>query len=181
MPTPEAAISRPPTAGPTTIVTCISPKFSASAERSRGGSTRFGTIAERVTFWIAPKPAVSPPSRYSSGIERGAGEGQRRERGRDEDERDLVEQQQPAAVAPVGQRAAEQGHRDERDQLDRAEQAGQEGRAGLDVDLVRQRDQRRLGPEARHDVAEHQQAQVARLAQRCDVDGEALRGGSALG
>ena len=39
----------------------VEPKLSASAERSCAGSTRLGTIAERVTFWIAPKPASSPP------------------------------------------------------------------------------------------------------------------------
>ena len=61
-PTPSTPMSTPPSPGPMTIVSWYRPKLSASAERSRAGSTRLGTIAERVTFCSAPNPASSPPS-----------------------------------------------------------------------------------------------------------------------
>ena len=46
-----------------------------------------------------------------------------------------------SAIAPPSRR------REERHELDGAEQAGQEGRPGLRVELVGQRDERRLRPE----------------------------------
>ena len=48
---------------------------------------------------------------------------------------------------------------------------------GLDVELVGQRDERGLGPEARDEVAEHEQPQVARRAQRLEVDHDARAAG----
>src|SRR4051812_48218259 len=60
--TPSAAISRPPSAGPTTIVSWYSPKVSDSAERSRSGATVFGTIAARVTRSTDDAPASAPAS-----------------------------------------------------------------------------------------------------------------------
>jgi hypothetical protein len=43
---------------------------------------------------------------------------------------------------------------------------------GERVDLERERDERRLGPDRGDEVAQHQQPQVARLAQRGEVDPE---------
>jgi hypothetical protein len=102
-----------------------------------------------------------------------ASEGERGQPGGASHQRYLVEQQQPPAVEPVGERAADQRQRDERDELYRAQQSGQERRAGLHVELIGQRHQRGLRAEPRHDVAEHEQTQVPRRPQRADVDGDA--------
>ena len=141
----------------------------ASAAGMSSRETRFGTIAVRATFCSAPKPASRPPSTYSrstggSPISAAAhsAAGQR-------DERDLVEQQQPAAVHAVGERPADERHQDQRPELGRAEQAGQQRRVRLRVDLKRQRDERGLRPEARDEVAQHEQPQLARGAQRAEV------------
>jgi hypothetical protein len=85
----------------------------------------------------------------------------RAERGRHRHKCDLIEQQQPAAVRPVRQRPAEQRHRDERPELDRAEQTGEQRRPRLDVDLVGQRDERRLRAEPGDEVAQDEPAQLA--------------------
>jgi hypothetical protein len=95
---------------------------------------------------------------------RRAGEGQRGEGARAGDERDLVEQQQPLAIHAVGDRPAQQRRGDERRELDGSEQAGEEGGAGLRVELVGQRDERRLRPEARDELAHGEQPQIARVA-----------------
>jgi hypothetical protein len=63
-------------------------------------------------------------------------------------EPDLIEQQQPAPIDPVGDRAAEQRGRDERHQFDGAEQPNEQSRPRLDVHLIRQCNQRRLRTEA---------------------------------
>ena len=127
-----------------------------------------------MTFWTAPKPGeqaadhVEEPDRDF--VER---ERRGRQRARAHHQRDLVEQQQPAPVEAVGDRAAEEREDDQRRELDRAEQARQERRAGLRVELERQRDERGLGAEPGDEVARDEESQVARLAQRGDVNGEA--------
>ena len=63
---PNPAISRPPAAGPTTIVTCARPKLIDSAPRSSRGGTGRGTIAPRVTRSTVEAPAVAAASRNSS-------------------------------------------------------------------------------------------------------------------
>ena len=173
-------MSTPPTPGPTTSVSWYRPKFSASALRSSRGSTRLGMIAERTTFWTALKPASAPPSTYSPQQRRIAGERDRRQPGGCGDEPDLHEQQQHAAVEAVGDGAAEERHRDQRHQLDRPEQAGEERRPGLEVDLERQRDEHGLRAEPGDELSEDEQPQVARGAQRREVDDEAAQraGGS---
>ena len=70
----------------------------------------------------------------------------------------------------IGKGAAVERGRHERGQLDRAEQAGEERRVRHDVHLVRERDERRLRAEPRQEGPELQEAVVARLAQRADVD-----------
>jgi hypothetical protein len=74
-------------------------------------------------------------------------EGDGGERARHGDQRDLVVQQHTPAILPVGEGPTEQRHRDQWDELDRAEQAGEKGRAGLGVDLERERHERRLRPQ----------------------------------
>ena len=88
-----------------------------------------------------------------------------RERGRARHEPGLDEQQQVAAVVAVGERAAPQRHRHQRDELDRAEQAGEERRVRERVDLERQRHQRGLRADRGHEVAQHQQPQIAGVAE----------------
>ena len=65
-------------------------------------------------------------------------------------------------------------------ELDRPEQAGEERRARLEVDLERQRDEHRLRAQPGDELAGDEQPQIARGAQRRDVDDEAAQraGGS---
>ena len=91
---------------------------------------------------------------------------------RHRDERDLVEQQQAAAIGAVRERAADERHRHQRPELCRAQEACLQRRVRLHVDLVGQRDERRLRSHAADEVAEHEQAQLARGAQRGQVGGD---------
>ena len=65
---PSALITRPPMAGPMTIVNVPSPYSSASAPRSWLRSTRFGTIAETATFSSETNAASTAASAYSTAI-----------------------------------------------------------------------------------------------------------------
>src|SRR4051794_29273697 len=125
------------------------------------------------------EPGEQAAEDVEGGDRRRAEERAEREAAGGEHERDLVDEQQRAAVVAVGERAAEQRHRHERAELDGAEQAGEERQVRLDVELVGERDERRLRPEPRHDGARDEQPQVARGAQRRDVDGEAGGAGPA--
>ena len=99
----------------------------------------------------------------------GGGDGKRQGSGR---QRRLGAEQEPAAVEPVGNRTAVEGKDDQWTKLDRSKQACEERRPRDDVDLVGQCNERRLGAEAGEEGAGLEQAEVARLAQRANVDDE---------
>ena len=98
-----------------------------------------------------------------------------REPRRGQHETDLVEQEQRAAVNPVGDRPSEERGGHERDDLDRAEQPDEQRRMRLHVDLVGQRDERRLRAEPRDEAAKHDQAQVAAVAQWREIGSQAAQ------
>ena len=97
--------------------------------------------------------------------ERGGGEAER-----DRHQCDLGEEQEAAAVEAVGERAAEQRQGDQGPELHQPEQAGEERRAGGDVDLVGEGDERGLGAEAGDERAEGEQSEVARFFEGAGVD-----------
>ena len=88
---------------------------------------------------------------------------------------ELRGEQQATAIHPVGERAAEQGDDDERHELDEPDQTDEERRSGQDEHLVRERDQRHLGPDAGDDPADREQAEIARVAKRARVHGDAAQ------
>ena len=107
-----AAISTPPTPGPTTSVSWYRPKFSASAAAQLLGRDEVGHD-RRARRRSAPRR--SRPARRRARRARTSGGDRRRTRAAqpapaDGDERDLDEQQQHPAVVAVGDRAAEQRH-----------------------------------------------------------------------
>src|SRR4051794_35154058 len=159
----------PPSAGPMIIVTWYIPKLNDSALRRCSGSTSVGTIDVRATRSTADAPAPSPASTYSaaSGGEPATASAARA----------------PATSASAictsssslrrsvrSATAAEQRGGHQRDELDDADGARGQRRARLDVDLVGQRDEPDLRPDARRDPADLEQAEVARLPQRRGVD-----------
>ena len=89
---------------------------------------------------------------------------------------DLVGQQEPPPVGAVGDRPSEEGHGDQGEQLHRPQESDQEGRPGLDVQLVGQGDQRGLRPQVGDEVPADDQAQLAAVAQRGEIGGEAGKG-----
>ena len=143
-----------------------------------------------------PQP-LRPDERRHHRRPRGPVDGRRarRDRGDDEEDRDrrrpggraddqaerrqrlheLRGEQQATAIHPVGERAAEQGDDDERHELDEPDQTDEERRSGEDEHLVRERDQRHLGPDPGDDPADREQAEIARVAKRARVHGDAAQ------
>src|SRR3954469_6581767 len=165
--------------GPDDIRELRQPEVQRDRRVDELGSDEVGQVCGADEVLDGGDPGEHPAEDVEGGDRRRAEERAEGEAAGGQDERDLVEEQQRAAIVAVGERAAEQRHRNERSELDGAEQAGQERRVRLDVELVGERDERRLRPEPRHDGARHEQPQVARGAQRRDVDGEAREAGEA--
>ena len=98
-----------------------------------------------------------------------AGEGRRRQPAGGQEHPDLIEDQQPAAIHAVRDRAAEQRHRDQRPELDGPEQADEERRVGLDVQLIGQRDEGRLGAHPGDEVPADDEPEVTAVAKRGEI------------
>jgi hypothetical protein len=78
-------------------------------------------------------------------------------------------------IPPIADRSPEQRRDDHRPELERAEQADERGGMGEQEDLRGERDERDLAAGARHELACHQQPEVAGLPERRDVEGDPPR------
>ena len=92
---------------------------------------------------------------------------------REDEQRGVGDQHEPAAVVGVGERAAEQRGEEQRHDLRQPDQADQQRRAREVVDLERHRDVRQHRAGERDRLPDEEQAEVAVPPQRADVDGEA--------
>ena len=102
-------------------------------------------------------------------------DGEYRERGAGQRQDRLRQEQQPAAVDGVGDRAAVQREGDQRHQLDHRERTDRQGRAGRQPQLVGQRDDRDLAAGRTHHLAQPDQAEVAIPAQWLQVEQQGWR------
>ena len=94
----------------------------------------------------------------------------RDEHQREDEQRRVGEQHEPAAVVRVGERAAEQRGAEQRDELGEPEQADHQRRAREVVDLERDRDVGDHRARERHGLADVEQPELAVPPERADVD-----------
>ena len=134
----------------------------------RGALDRVERRAERFRRVQGPEPRIG---------ERGIRDQQAGDRG----EAEVGDDQEQPPIDGVGDRAAEEGDRQQRDERGDAEQADGEGRARQLVDLVRDRDRRQHASEERDGVAEPEAAKCSRAPKRRQVDREAAQEGEAAG
>ena len=140
--------------------------LSAALRRSPASA---GTIAERVTLSTVAPPAssaaktkISPTGGSSANVIAASAAALIAIA-------DLRGEHQPPSLDAVRDRAAEQAANHDWQQLDDAEQAHERRRMRERVDLERDRDQRRLAAQAAEQLADHEQPQVAGLAQDAQI------------
>ena len=92
---------------------------------------------------------------------------------REDEQRRVGDEDQPAAVVGVGQRPAEQRREQQRHDLREADQAHQQRRARQVVDLERDRDVREHRARVRDRLADVEQPELAMPPEGTGVDGEA--------
>ena len=89
---------------------------------------------------------------------------------REQREHRVDHERQTSPVDRVGEHAAQRRERDVRHDLGQRDEPDRDGRVGERVDLVRDRDARRLAAELRERLGEDEPAQIGRAAQRGDVE-----------
>ena len=139
-PRPEVAISTPASAGPTIWPALPRKPSSADAAASSSRGTSRGSIASSGGRWSPPAadiPAATTNSSHTCGSSSSALATQHQ---REDEQRRVGEQHEPAPVVRVGERPAEQRGDEQRDELGEPEQADSERRAREVVDLERDRD-----------------------------------------
>ncbi len=134
----------------------------------RGALDRVESGADRFRRVQGPEPRIG---------ERGIRDQQAGDRG----EAQVGDDQEQPTIDGVGDRAAEEGDRQQRDERGDAEEPDREGRAGQLVDLVRDRDRRQHASEERNGVAEPEPAKCLRAPKGRQVDREAAQDGEPAG